>query len=144
MRRGMKLQRRAVSAPLLPPALRRPAAVVVTGCAAVTASLALAFAGQARPDGLDRAVDAHVRRGLAPYQGKLHLLAELGDLVPVTVLTAALILACLATRRRRGPHSPVSRCPERWRSPSTCSSHSSGGPSTAPTSASPAATPPPR
>jgi membrane-associated phospholipid phosphatase len=102
MRRGMKLQRRAVSRPLLPPALRRPAAAVVTGCAAVTASLALAFAGQARPDGLDRAVDAHVRSGLAPYQGQLHLLAELGDLVPVTVLTAALILACLATRRRRG------------------------------------------
>jgi len=87
---------------LLPPALRRTAALVVTGCAAVTASLALAFAGQARPDGLDAAVDTHVRSGLGQYPEQLHLLAELGDLVPVTVLTAALILACLAVRRRRG------------------------------------------
>jgi membrane-associated phospholipid phosphatase len=87
---------------LLPLALRRTAALVATGCAAVTASLALAFAGQARPDGLDSAVDTHVRSGLGQYDEQLHLLAELGDLVPVTVLTAALILACLAMRRRRG------------------------------------------
>jgi len=87
---------------LLPQALRRPAALVVTGCAAVTASLALAFAGQARPDGLDAAVDTHARSGLGRYPEQLHLLAELGDLVPVTVPTAALILACLAVRRRRG------------------------------------------
>lgn len=98
----MKLRWRAAPRPLLPPALRRPAAAVVTGCAAVAVSLALAFAGQARPDGLDRAVDGHVRSGLGQYEGQLHLLATLGDLVPVTVLTAALILACLATRRRRG------------------------------------------
>lgn len=87
---------------MLPPALRRTAVLVVTGCAAVTASLALAFAGQARPDGLDAAVDTHVRNGLGQYEEQLHLLAELGDLVPVTVLTAGLILACLAMRRRRG------------------------------------------
>jgi PAP2 superfamily len=98
----MKLRRRAASRPLLPPALRRPAAAVATGCAAVTASLALAFAGQARPDGLDRAVDAHVRSAFGQYHGQLRLLAGLGDLIPVTVLTAALILACLAARRRRG------------------------------------------
>jgi len=98
----MKLRRRLEPRPLLPPALRRPAALVVTGCTVVTASLALAFAGQARPDALDRFVDAHVRSGLGQYEGQLHLLADLGDLVPVTVLTAALILACLATRRRRG------------------------------------------
>jgi len=34
MPRGMKLRRRAASRPLLPPALRRTAALVVTGCAA--------------------------------------------------------------------------------------------------------------
>ena len=75
---------------------------MVAGCAAVTASLALAFAGQARPDGLDRAVDAHVRSGLGRYDGQLHLLAKLGGQVPFAVLTAALILACLAPRRWRG------------------------------------------
>ena len=87
---------------MLPPALRRAAALVVTGCAAVTASLALAFAGQAHPDGLDRAVDAQVRSGLGQYQEQLRLLAKLGGEVPFAVLTAVLILACLATRRWRG------------------------------------------
>ena len=75
---------------------------MVAGCAAVTASLGLAFAGQARPDGLDAAVDAHVRSGLGQYGEQLRLLAEVGGQVPVAVLTAALILACLATRRWRG------------------------------------------
>jgi undecaprenyl-diphosphatase len=98
----MKLRGPVAPPRLLPPALRRPAAVVVTGCVAVTASLALAFAGQARPDGLDRAADAHVRSGLGPYDEQLRLLAKLGGQVPFAVLTAALILACLATRRWRG------------------------------------------
>ena len=98
----MKLRRRPTPRPLLSPALRRPAALVVTACAAVTASLALAFAGQTRPDGLDAAVDAHTRSALSQYQGQLHQLAELGGLAPVTMMTAALVLACLATRRWRG------------------------------------------
>jgi membrane-associated phospholipid phosphatase len=102
MPRGTKLGRVPGSRPLLPPALRCAAALVVTGCAAVTASLALAFAGQARPDRLDAAVDAHVRSGLGPYEEQLRLLARLGGQVPFAVLTAALILACLATRRWRG------------------------------------------
>src|SRR5215472_3496244 len=101
MLRGTKL-RRAAPGPLLPPALRRPAALMVAGCAAVTASLGLAFAGQARPDGLDAAVDAHVRSGLGQYQEHLRLLTTLGGQAPVAVLTTALILACLATRRWRG------------------------------------------
>jgi membrane-associated phospholipid phosphatase len=102
MPRGIKLGRVAASRPLLPPALRCAAALVVTGCTAVTASLALAFTGQARPDRLDAAVDAHVRSGLGPYEEQLRLLARLGGQVPFAVLTAALILACLATRRWRG------------------------------------------
>jgi membrane-associated phospholipid phosphatase len=87
---------------LLPRALRGPAAALAACCAAVTASLAVAFAGQARPDGLDAAVDAHARSGLGPYGEQLQRLADLGGLGPVTVLTAALVLACLATRRWRG------------------------------------------
>jgi len=102
MPRGTKLRRQAAPRPLLSPALRGPAAVLVTGCAAVTASLALAFAGQARPDGLDAAVDAHVRSALGRYGAQTHLLAGLGGLGPVTVLTTALVLACLVTRRWRG------------------------------------------
>jgi membrane-associated phospholipid phosphatase len=88
--------------PLLSPALRRPAALVVAGCAAVTALLGLAFAHQGRPDRLDAAVDTWVRGGLGRYHGPVHLLAELGGLIPVAVLTAALVLACLAARWWRG------------------------------------------
>jgi membrane-associated phospholipid phosphatase len=102
MPRGTKPRRQAAPRPLLPSILRRPAAVLVTGCGAVTASLALAFAGQARPDGLDAAVDAHVRSALGRYRAQTNLLAGLGGLGPVTVLTAALVLACLVTRRWRG------------------------------------------
>jgi undecaprenyl-diphosphatase len=98
----MKLRRRSAPRPLLPPALRRSAALAVTGCAAVTASLGLAFAGQARPGRLDAAVDAHVRSALGQYDQELRLLAKLGGQVPFAVLTAILILACLATRRWRG------------------------------------------
>jgi membrane-associated phospholipid phosphatase len=102
MPRGTKSRRQAAPRPLLPPALRRPAAVLVIACATVTASLALAFAGQSRPGGLDAAVDAHVRSALGPYRAQTNLLAGLGGLGPVTVLTAALVLACLVTRRWRG------------------------------------------
>jgi len=88
--------------PLLSPAWRRPAALVLAGCVAVTLSLALAFTHQGRADGLDAAVDAPIRSGLSPYRAPLNLLAPLGGLGWVTVLTAALVLACLAARRWRG------------------------------------------
>ena len=88
--------------PLLPPAWRRPASLVLAGCAAVTAALALAFTHQGRADGLDAVVDARIRGGLGRYHGALHLLDWLGGLASVTVLTAALVLACLAARRWRG------------------------------------------
>ena len=58
---GMKPRRQAAPRPLLPPALCLPAAVLITGCAVVTASLALAFAGQGRADALDAAVDRTIR-----------------------------------------------------------------------------------
>jgi len=98
----MELRRGPVARPLLPPAWRRPASLVLAGCAAVTAALALAFTHQGRADGLDAVVDARIRGGLGRYHGALHLLDGLGGLASVTVLTAALVLACLATRRWRG------------------------------------------
>jgi membrane-associated phospholipid phosphatase len=89
-------------ASLLPVALRRPAAVLLAVCVAVTVLLALAVAGQARAGWLDTAVDAWVRASLGRHPAPLSLLAGLGDPVPVTVMTVALVLACLAARRRRG------------------------------------------
>ncbi len=87
---------------LLPPALRRPAALVLAGCLAVTALLALTVSHQARPDALDAAVDARIRAGLGGYQGPLHLVAGLGGQVPVTLMVMALAVACLAARWWRG------------------------------------------
>src|SRR6266568_4565910 len=52
---------------LLPPALRRPAALVLAGCVAVTALLALTVSRQARPDALDAAVDARILEGYQSF-----------------------------------------------------------------------------
>src|SRR5580700_322408 len=99
---GIRRQRSQTARPLLPPGTHRPAALLVAGCAAVTTCLGLAFGHQARADRLDAVVDARIRGALGSYQGPLHLLTGLGGLVPVTALTAALVLACLVTRRWRG------------------------------------------
>jgi undecaprenyl-diphosphatase len=82
--------------------MQRPAALLVAGCVAVTACLALAFGHQASADRLDAAVDARIQSALASYQGALRLLSRLGGLFSVAELTAALVLACLVTRRWRG------------------------------------------
>jgi membrane-associated phospholipid phosphatase len=99
---GIQRQRRQAARPLLPPGARRPAALLAAGCAVVTACLALAFRHQGRPDHLDAAVDAWLQGALGSYQRPLHLLRRLGGLLSVTELTAALVLACLVTRRWRG------------------------------------------
>src|SRR5262249_7489604 len=78
MPRGIAQGQRPAPRPLLPPALRRPAAVLVTVCVAMTVSLALAFTGEARAGGLDAAVDAHIRSGLGQYEVQLRQLAGVG------------------------------------------------------------------
>jgi undecaprenyl-diphosphatase len=82
--------------------MRRPAALLAAGCVVVTACLAVAFAHQGRPHRLDAAVDARIRSLLGSHHEPLHLLSQLGGLLSVTGLTAALVLACLVTRRWRG------------------------------------------
>src|SRR5216683_7686570 len=99
---GMQRQRRQGARPLLPPGTQPPAALLVTGCVVVTTGLALAFGHQARAGRLDAVVDARIRGALGSYQGPLHLLNRLGGLLSVAELTAALVLACLVTRRWRG------------------------------------------
>lgn len=99
---GIQRQRGPAARPLLPPGKRRPAALLATGCVVVTACLALAFGHQARADRLDAAVDAWIQGGLGSYGRPLHLLTRLGGLFSVAELTAALVLACLVTRRWRG------------------------------------------
>jgi membrane-associated phospholipid phosphatase len=87
---------------LLPPAARRPAVVAVALCVAVVASLGALFAHQSQPDRLDRAVDGRVQSALAGHSAMLHHVVYLGEPVPVTVLTIALVLACLVARNWRG------------------------------------------
>src|SRR5690348_10878913 len=99
---GIQRLRRPAAGPLLPPGTRRRAALLAAGCVVVTAGLAVAFGHQARADRLDAIVDARIQSALGGYQGPLHLLTRLGGLFSVAELTAALVLACLVTRRWRG------------------------------------------
>ena len=99
---GIQRQRLLAARPLLPAGMRRWAAVLAAGCVVVTACLALAFGHQRRADRLDAAVDTGIRGLLHGYPGPLHLLSRLGGLLSVAELTAALVLACLVTRRWRG------------------------------------------
>lgn len=59
-------------------------------------------AHRTRPGWLDTAVDARIRASLGGHQVLLGRVALLGTTVPLIVMTAALVLACLATRRWRG------------------------------------------
>jgi membrane-associated phospholipid phosphatase len=99
---GIQRQRVLAARPLLPPGMRRWAALLAAGCVVVTACLALAFGHQGRADRLDAVVDARIRGFLDSYPRPLHLLSLLGGLLSVAGLTAALVLACLVTRRWRG------------------------------------------
>ena len=99
---GIQLPRGPAARPLLAPGMHRWAALLAAGCVAVTAWLALAFGHQRRPGRLDAAVDTRIHGLLGSYQGPLHQLSRLGGLFSVAELTAALVLACLVTRRWRG------------------------------------------
>jgi membrane-associated phospholipid phosphatase len=93
---------RPVPRPLLPARLRPAAAVLLAACVAVTLALALTFAGHTRAGPLDSAVDARARAGLGTHPALLGQLVRLGDTGPVTAVTIALVLACVAVRRWRG------------------------------------------
>jgi len=99
---GIQRQRLLAARPLLPPGMRWWAAVLAAGCVVVTACLALAFGHQGRADPLDAVVDARIQGLLDSYPRPLHLVSRLGGLLSVAELTAALVLACLVTRRWRG------------------------------------------
>ena len=101
--------------PLLPGPLRRPAVVALAACVAVTAALALAFAGQHQPARVDALVDPRVTDLLGRFPALLYWLPVLGTLGPATLMTAALVLACLAARRWSGAvlaalAAPVATC----------------------------------
>jgi membrane-associated phospholipid phosphatase len=88
--------------PLLAPAARRMAAALVVACVAVTVFLGAQFAQQRRADWLDRAIDGRVQAVAGGHRGLLYQVIGIGDPIPVTLMTVALALACLAARRYRG------------------------------------------
>jgi membrane-associated phospholipid phosphatase len=87
---------------LLPGWLRWPAAVLLALCAAVTAALAVHFAGQDQPGRLDAAIDPRIRAGLGHFPRLLSWLPDLGTLAPVALIVLTLVFACAATRRWSG------------------------------------------
>lgn len=100
--RGAERPRRAARRPLLPAAARPGAAALLVGCAVVALALGLRYAHQAGPGWLDAAVDFRVRARIGRHPGLLIPLTWLGDPLPFTTLTIALVLACLAARNWRG------------------------------------------
>jgi membrane-associated phospholipid phosphatase len=94
--------RRPVPRPLVPAAIRPLTVTLVAACVAVTVFLGARFSQHTRAGWLDTAVDARVQAVIGGHSVLLNRLVGLGDPIPVTVMTAALLLACLAMRRWRG------------------------------------------
>ena len=78
------------------------AGTLLAACVAVVAVLGVLFAGHTQPGWLDAPIDAAFRSALAAHPGVLEFLARFGDLPLVTLMTAALVLACAVARRWRG------------------------------------------
>jgi membrane-associated phospholipid phosphatase len=94
--------RERATRPLLPGSFRLPAAVLLAACTVVTALLGIAFAGQRQPSRLDAAVDPALQSSIGHVIVLLNVSDVLGTLIPVSLMTLALIVACLATRRWSG------------------------------------------
>jgi membrane-associated phospholipid phosphatase len=78
------------------------AAALLAACVAVPAVLAAFVAGRGKPGRLDSVIDPRIQAGLAHFPSLLNWLPDLGTLRPVTLMTLALVCACLATRRWSG------------------------------------------
>jgi membrane-associated phospholipid phosphatase len=86
---------------LLPGTLRAAGAAMLAGCAA-TAVLAGCLAGHGRPGWLDSAADPRILAALSRFPVLLTWLPRFGTLLPAALMTAALALAFVATRRWSG------------------------------------------
>ena len=91
-----------VGRPMLADSVRRPAAVLLAGCAIVVAVLGVLFAHQTHADRLDRAVDAPVITWFGGHPGLAARLASPGSLVPAAVLSVAIVIVCLLAGRLNG------------------------------------------
>jgi PAP2 superfamily len=86
--------------PLLPGPVRAAGAALLAAC---VATVLVAFAaGRGNPGRLDTALDPRFQAGLGRFPALLHQLPRLGGLKEVALMTLALALACVATRRWSG------------------------------------------
>ena len=86
--------------PLLPDSLRAAGAALLAACVAVV--LVAFVAGRGNPGRLDTALDPRFQSWLGRFPALLHQLPRLGGLEEVALMTLALALACVATRRWSG------------------------------------------
>jgi membrane-associated phospholipid phosphatase len=87
---------------LLPGHLRRRVAALLAACVVVPCGLALYLAGRAKPAWPDSALDPRIASALSRFPSLLNGLPDLGTLVPVSLMTLALVFAFLAARRWTG------------------------------------------
>src|ERR1700733_8110289 len=85
---------------LLPESLRAAGAALLAACVAVV--LVAFVAGRGNPGRLDTALDPRFQSWLGRFPALLPQLPRLGGLQEVALMTLALALACVATRRWSG------------------------------------------
>lgn len=102
MRRWAGQQAVGRGRPLLPAAVRPLAAALLAVCVTVAALLGAWLMHERRAGWLDAAIDARLRDSLGGHPAVLNFVVQLGDPIPVTAMTTALVIACLAARRWRG------------------------------------------
>jgi membrane-associated phospholipid phosphatase len=88
--------------PLLATSARPWAGALLGCCATLVAVLGGLFARQARADWLDHAVDSPIITWFGGHLGLAAWLAAPGTLIPVGVLSAAVVVGCLLTGRLNG------------------------------------------
>jgi membrane-associated phospholipid phosphatase len=88
--------------PLLAPSARRWAVALLACCAIIVAVLAVLFAHQASPDGLDRAVDAPFIAWFGGHRGLGLWLVAPGSQLPAAALAAVIVTCCLIGGRLNG------------------------------------------
>jgi membrane-associated phospholipid phosphatase len=88
--------------PLLAPAVRPWAASLVAGCVLLTAGLGALVAHHSQAGALDRAVDAPLLRWFSGDPQLALRLTYPGSVIPAVLLSVAIAVACLLTRRWSG------------------------------------------
>lgn len=75
---------------------------MLAACVAVTVVLGVHSVGRGLPGRLDSAFDPRFQAGLSRFPALVYWLPGFGTLGPVALMTLALVLACVATRRLSG------------------------------------------